>query len=475
MYRTLGCFHILSPTKNAFEAPSIPCLTEDGFVRWQTLQLLLCPQDHAPMMQRAVQIYDVPKRSGGFFPKDMPLECFPARADVEMEKWHRFVTSQMNQDYSRRLKYSPYQSPQPEATNSAAGYFARPAPARRPSSSRRRQSTSDDDLAKFAARRTSSVPDVLSPGGTPLYPEERDSVDKVRSHSSTRTTGSAQRPRANTSAPMYQYPPPERHPYQNLPSRHDRRDSVEGDRRRDSRHSRNYSSHSSRSRPISSSGSSTEDDYRSRKSRLPDDERARKPRWGSSLMPSFFLSSSKRRHSSDGRVPTLRNDKPRSPRRADSIRKYRSDGPPESYIGRSPNRVPRSNGRSNDFELPLRPEEPPYTNPPTSYRYSEPQVNSYQPPHLAPPQRTPYTPYGAQPPPPPPPNEPPRNPHPSFEASFTNPDSRKYGAPLRVNTMGGVNNRRYVPSDNRSAVEPRMMTRRDRTASLRNPPTASVL
>lgn len=468
MYRTLGCFHSLQPTASAFETPSIPCLTDDGFVRFQTLQLLLCPQEFAPMMQRAVEIYDVPKRvSGGYFPKTMPIDCFPAKPDEEMEKWHRFVTSQMNQDYVRRLKYSPYSSPAPE-TNASGEYFSRPVSSRRPSSTKRRTSMSEEEIQKLeAARRRSSVPDILSPGGTPLFMADRETAEKVRSHSSGRTAGSGQRPRASTTS--YQYPRPERASYQSPPRRRENTESMERDRRRDTRHSRNFSS---TSRQSSSSGSSADGNRRPRKPRSSEDDRSRRPRWGASLMPSFFLSSSKRRHSSDGRVPTLGNDKGRSPRRSGSVRKDRPDGPSDPYMGRSPNRASRSNPRFNEFEMPNRPEEPPYATPPTSYRYSEPQVSPYaSSPYMTPKGRVPsaaypsqYSPPGTAP-----------NPHPSFEASFTNGDARKYGGtPLRVNTMGGVNGRRYVPADTRSSIEPRN-GRRDRTASLRNPATASAI
>lgn len=465
MYRTLGCFHSLQPTRSAFEAPSIPCLTDDGFVRFQTLQILLCPQEFAPMMQRAVQIYDVPKRGGGYFPKSMPVDCFPAKPDAEMEKWHRFVTSQMNQDYVRRLKYSPYASPAPEA-NGSGEYFSRPVSSRRPSGSKRRTSMSEEDLAKVeAARRRSSVPDILSPGGTPLYMSERDPAEKVRSHSSNRTTSSGQRPRASTAT--YQYPRPERASFQNPPPRRDNGESMDRDRRRDARHLRNFSSSS---RPGSSSSSSTDDNRRSRKPRSSEDERPRRPRWGSSLMPSFFLSNSKRRHSSDGRVPTLSSEKGRSPRRSDSIRKSRSDGPSDPHLGRSPNRTSRSNPKYNEFEMSPRPDEQPYATPPSSYRYPEPQSSPYQASYAPPKGRTPSATYGS----PYSPTGPPNNQPPSFEASFTSGEARKYGAPLRVNTMGGVNGRRYVPADSRSSVEPRNV-RRDRTASLRNPATASVV
>ncbi|KAL1982938.1 hypothetical protein VTN96DRAFT_625 [Rasamsonia emersonii] len=99
IYQALGCFHTLQPTTNPFEAPSIPALLPVGFVRWQTIQLLLCPDEHARYLQNAVSRWDVPNPNGGTFPKVIPREAFPAAPDEEMVKWHEKVSRRLEKDY----------------------------------------------------------------------------------------------------------------------------------------------------------------------------------------------------------------------------------------------------------------------------------------------------------------------------------------------------------------------------------------
>ena len=489
LYRTLGCYHSLQPTRNAFDTPNIPCLTDDGFVRWQTLQLLLCPDQHATIMQRAVEIYDVPrKRGGGIFPKSIPRECFPARPDTDMEKWHKFVTSQISSDnYVRRLKLSPYQSPQPESASSPGGYFARPAPTQRPSQGRRSGSRSQEELARMeaareAARRRRSVPDIASPGGT-LY-SEKEAARKARSRSANRPGSGPEvhQPRQHSFGNLqsqYYPPPPQRQSHSVSANRHSSNTSVDRGDKREKRYHRNPSSGS---RAETVSDSSSEASYPSPRPRTSDeDSTKRKPRWGSSIMPSFFLSNSKRRHSSDGRVPTLRNRK--SPQRGESIRKYKTEGLENPPLGRfqdgPPDRTPnnvRFSNAPNTNNVPVRPQDPAYPPPvpPSSYRYSDPQAQSQ--PHSYPnPNAQPFKPNPPSmnyipPTPPNVPNTPLMNTANHFEA-------RKQGLPIRVQTVhnvNGVNGRRYPPPETRSAVEPAMMTRRDRTSSMRNPATSTV-
>ena len=165
------------------------------------MQLLLCPQEHITFIQKAVEIYDVPRRNGGFFPKKIPQSCFPSNPDVEMEKWHRFVTSQIDKEtYMRRLKYSPYSSPQTEG-NRSDGYFASQH-TRKPSGGHKRTSLSEEELARReAARRRSSVPNIVTPGAFPRA--DRDS-SYSRSHSANRPNSgiSYTRQRSNGSTPM---------------------------------------------------------------------------------------------------------------------------------------------------------------------------------------------------------------------------------------------------------------------------------
>ena len=92
IYRSLGCFHILQQGKDPFAAPSIPALTPAGFVRWQTVQLLLNPQEHVPYLQEAVKRFEILNTGpGGPFPKILPAECLPRTPDIEMAKWHERV------------------------------------------------------------------------------------------------------------------------------------------------------------------------------------------------------------------------------------------------------------------------------------------------------------------------------------------------------------------------------------------------
>lgn len=423
------------------------------------------------MIQKALEVYQVPRKNGGFFPRTAPRECFPARPDPDMEKWHRFVTSQISQDnYQRRLKYSPYQSPQPEANSSPGGYFARAPPVRRPSPNfRRRESLSEEELARQAAargarQRRSSVPDIASPGGT-LY-NEKDSMSKSRSRSANRPKSGGynyhQRQRSYTSAQPHYYPPPS--PRVASSRRQESHESSDIPRRRYHPNDRPPTSRSSTASDVDSDNSCNEP----RKSRSSgEDSSKRKSRWGSSLMPNFFLSSNKRRHSSDGRVPTLKDDLS-SPHRNNSMRKYKTEGPERSAPGRSPVMPERpSNGvrfgnASNPNEVPVRTDGTPYQQapppPPTSYRYSDPQANIYPAPHL-PNIRPVY----------PPPSEaiPPCIPHNHFEA-------RKQGLPTRIATVSGVNGRRYAPPEAKGPEEPAAFNRRNRTSSMRNFATSTV-
>lgn len=474
IYRTLGCYHSLQPTRNAFEAPSIPCLTDDGYVRWQTLQLLLCPDEHVGFIQKAVELYDVPRRGGGgFFPKTIPTECFPVRPDPDMEKWHKLVISQITQDHMRRIKLSPYASPNPESGTSPGGYFAR-APPVRPVYGQGRDSLSEEELARREAiRRRSSVPDVVSPGGTPM--SEKQAAMKARSRSAVRpvSQGGHVRHRSNTgTSNRYQASPvPPRPAGSNT--------SIErSNRRRDPRHDRNISSGS---RPDSADDASSEESYRRHKSSEEEDTK-RRSRWGASFMPSFFLSKHQRRHSSDGRVPTLNNNK-RSPRRSESIRKYKTEGSPDPrgrYLDQPPERSSsgvRFNDAFNRSDHPPRPDEAAYAPPPSSYRYSEPHPNAFPPPPVNPNMNSnapkPNIPSVNQIPPTPPNGYPVPAPN-YFAANSPQLSAKKDGQPLRVATVSGVNGRRYAPSETQSAIEP-SLRRRDRTASMRNPATSTVL
>lgn len=77
IYQSLGCFHTLEPERDPYTRPSIPALTPQGFVRWQTVQLLLEPGEHVPFLQNAVKRFDLINPADGapfqaYCPGDSP-------------------------------------------------------------------------------------------------------------------------------------------------------------------------------------------------------------------------------------------------------------------------------------------------------------------------------------------------------------------------------------------------------------------
>ncbi|KKZ61250.1 hypothetical protein EMCG_04123 [[Emmonsia] crescens] len=100
IYQSLGCFHTLQPTSDPFKPPTIPALRPHGFVRWQTIQLLLCPDEHIVFLQKAVKKFDIVNPSGGcIFPKVIPRDSFPSKPDPEMVKWHETLSQKLADDY----------------------------------------------------------------------------------------------------------------------------------------------------------------------------------------------------------------------------------------------------------------------------------------------------------------------------------------------------------------------------------------
>ncbi|EGC45899.1 conserved hypothetical protein [Histoplasma capsulatum var. duboisii H88] len=103
IYQSLGCFHSLQPTSDPFKPPSLPALRPHGFVRWQTIQLLLCPDEHITFLQRAVKKFDIINPSGGcVFPKVIPKDSFPSKPDPDMVKWHETVSQKLEDDYNAK-------------------------------------------------------------------------------------------------------------------------------------------------------------------------------------------------------------------------------------------------------------------------------------------------------------------------------------------------------------------------------------
>ncbi|KAH9897572.1 hypothetical protein F4778DRAFT_240535 [Xylariomycetidae sp. FL2044] len=89
IWQALGIEHSLQPSSDNFTAPEVPALTIRGFVRWQSIQILLGPEEHVPPMQYAVRQWNlVHPDTGERFPSDLPAHAFPTCVDKEVDAWH---------------------------------------------------------------------------------------------------------------------------------------------------------------------------------------------------------------------------------------------------------------------------------------------------------------------------------------------------------------------------------------------------
>lgn len=93
IWQAFGCRHsLLQATDNYYQPPDVPALLTSGFVRWQSMQLLLYPQEHVPYLQFAVQNWDLRHPdSGEPFPTPLPSTSFPSEPDPEVTEWHMAV------------------------------------------------------------------------------------------------------------------------------------------------------------------------------------------------------------------------------------------------------------------------------------------------------------------------------------------------------------------------------------------------
>ena len=479
MYRTLGCYHSLQPTRSPFDTPRIPCLTPTGFARWQTIQLLLSPHDHAPFLQKAVQVYDVIAPNGGYFPKELPRDCLPTRPDDAMERWYKQVTGSLNQEnYMRRLKYSPHQSPHLEPTDRRDSYFPNGlAVPSRPS----RGSSQDDEQARLAAyRRRSSVPDLPSPQpGSAERPSHWDSSRKkdrkARSHSATRPPKHSRQRSHTTSTPDKNTRPTD------TPSRRQGNNPIEQYSRPNSRPSSQQQNHNHRQRPsggrpitpstvneFSGSEASSEASQSGRHSRQRKTDEDRQSRKSSLWVPSFLRGSHKRRHSSEAGVRKIEAAKPPAPLRPEYYPKRHNTAsnlatpetaPPVMPIhfhrqATQPNPGVRFRNDMFDQEAmqsapespAVQPVMPPNGLPPPAIRYPEPQPHHAYPTQqmegmsMATPiaSRESSSGSGTD-----------RRYHSSNE--WDKNAARKAGQPLRVATVTGVSGRKYASQDPNSA------------------------
>ncbi|KAJ5531971.1 hypothetical protein N7494_008523 [Penicillium frequentans] len=101
IYQSLGCFHSLQPSSNPYEPPSVPSLQPAGFVRWQTIQLLMEPDEHWQYLRNAVSMWDIADANGELFPKEIPRDAFPPSQTQRCYSGMREIHYQMKKSASR--------------------------------------------------------------------------------------------------------------------------------------------------------------------------------------------------------------------------------------------------------------------------------------------------------------------------------------------------------------------------------------
>ncbi|KAK3075954.1 hypothetical protein LTR53_000258 [Teratosphaeriaceae sp. CCFEE 6253] len=103
IYKSLGCLHSLQPQSfshsTAFTDPTVPALKTEGWIMWQTIQLLLGPDEHSQFIMEAVQKWDIKDPvTGEQFPKLLPRACFPEEPDAHMVAWYEGVSERLRKE-----------------------------------------------------------------------------------------------------------------------------------------------------------------------------------------------------------------------------------------------------------------------------------------------------------------------------------------------------------------------------------------
>ncbi|KAI0907170.1 hypothetical protein F4823DRAFT_603864 [Ustulina deusta] len=199
IWQALGVQHTLQPIPdNDYAPPSVPALTLRGFVRWQSLQILLGPEEHVPYLQHAVANWNLKHPyTGDAFPVDLPASVFPSVCDPAVDEWHRAcgeklreAATPMEEEKQPRRHGSDSRMPT-DSCNTAHGVSAGGAPRHGPESE------------YFQRRRPMSyvhVPEPRYPQHTshPSHPIAPEANHRVSSSSGSSLDGLPRRPRRHS-------------------------------------------------------------------------------------------------------------------------------------------------------------------------------------------------------------------------------------------------------------------------------------
>ncbi|KAJ2893247.1 hypothetical protein MKZ38_008861 [Zalerion maritima] len=107
MWAVMGYEHyIIQPNNDVHARPSVPALTLAGFVKWQSMQLLVDPAENVPVLQKAVKEYGLRNPDTGEpFPTELPRSCLPAEPDPKTCQWEDRCGDELRKQ-SRRPSYA---------------------------------------------------------------------------------------------------------------------------------------------------------------------------------------------------------------------------------------------------------------------------------------------------------------------------------------------------------------------------------
>ncbi|KAI7051531.1 hypothetical protein KC362_g106 [Hortaea werneckii] len=119
IYKSLGCLHSLQPQSfahsTAFADPTVPALKTEGWIMWQTIQLLLGPAEHSEFLREAVRRWDVKDpTTGNVFPKILPRQCFPPEPDRHMVAWYEGVSERLRREAEEEERVRELEAEQAE-------------------------------------------------------------------------------------------------------------------------------------------------------------------------------------------------------------------------------------------------------------------------------------------------------------------------------------------------------------------------
>lgn len=77
-------------------------------MRWESIEILLAPEEHVPFLQSAVRNWALKNPEDGKpFPVDLPKEAFPAETDADIDRWHRECATKLRRETTPKDENKP--------------------------------------------------------------------------------------------------------------------------------------------------------------------------------------------------------------------------------------------------------------------------------------------------------------------------------------------------------------------------------